>query len=367
MAIYGMKDAANLILRDKVTGLPVLYVDYANATSSEWTSEQVYATKKGANAIRWDNGRTGTLTIDTELFDFSLLAMVMGSDIKEGKDNLFTRVDGTLDEDLTIDLGVKTEIDESTVSVIKLKRDMVEHDGLPIPSTTGDVLGLPERMGKVAVSANDTTAKLTFGKAGKAEKYVVKRDGEVVGEPITNSFVDTGLEPETEYTYVVTPVNSLGTGAPSAEVKATTTAEGVKEFKNFEPTKEALTAAEKGKGQLNEGGGQVTYSIKHGVVQFANALAGESYAVYFMEPTEHVKTMTISADKFPSNYEIFANAKIREQETGADELVQIHYKNAKPQSNFTLTQSATEPTSLSIVFDLFPDNKQELAEIKVVQ
>ena len=46
MSIYGMKDAADLILVNKATGLVDLYIDYANATTSEWTSESVYATKK---------------------------------------------------------------------------------------------------------------------------------------------------------------------------------------------------------------------------------------------------------------------------------------------------------------------------------
>ena len=47
MATYGMKDAANLTLVNKKTGNIDLFLDYANATSSEWTSERVFATKKG--------------------------------------------------------------------------------------------------------------------------------------------------------------------------------------------------------------------------------------------------------------------------------------------------------------------------------
>lgn len=43
---YGMKDAADLILVDLATKMPALLVDYANATSSEWTAESVYANKK---------------------------------------------------------------------------------------------------------------------------------------------------------------------------------------------------------------------------------------------------------------------------------------------------------------------------------
>lgn len=362
-----MKDAANLIVIDKVTGLPALFIDYANATSSEWSSDQVFATKKGTNAIRWDNARTGTLTVDTELFDFNLLAMVMGSDVHEGKSNIFTRVNGTLESDFKLDLGIKSEIDESTITVIKLKRDLVEHDGNPIPTAEGNVNGLPAIVEKINISANDTSAKITFPKVAKADRYIIKRGGEVVGEVLTNSFVDTGLTPEAKLSYTVTATNSLGSAAESGAIEVTMSAEGVKEFKNFEVKKEVAEAAAKLKGKLAGVVGQVSYKYADGVITFTGALEGESYAVYFMEQADNVRTITISADKYPSNYEIFANATIREQETGADELVQIHYKNAKPQSNFSLVQSATEPTSLSIVFDLFPDNKNELAEIKAVQ
>lgn len=369
MAIYGMKDAANLVIIDKVTGLPVLYIDYANATSSEWSSEAVYATKKGTNAIRWDNARTGTLTLDTELFDFGLLAMVMGSDVKEGKSDIFTRVEAGLDESRTIDLGVDSEIELETISVIKLKQDLVEHDGLPLPNETGENGSLPKQIIQVNVAANDTTAKITFGKSDKADRYIIKRDGEVVGEPTSNSFVDNGLTPEKKVTYTVTPANSFGKAPESPVVEVTTTADGVKEFATFAPTAQAIKNAEKNKGEVTSAGaGSVAWSYADGEIKFnKNALPGEHYAVYFMEATENVRSISIHADKYPGNYEIFANATIREQETGKDELVQIHYKNAKPQSNFSLTQSASEPTNLSVVFDLFPDTKQELAEIKVVQ
>ena len=84
-----------------------------------------------------------------------------------------------------------------------------------------------------------------------------------------------------------------------------------------------------------------------------------------MKIVEDVKTLKIEANKFPGNYEIFAKTMIRVQETGEDEIAEFHYYNAKPQSNFTLTQSATEPTSLSIVFDLMPE-KGVLAEFKSV-
>ena len=84
-----------------------------------------------------------------------------------------------------------------------------------------------------------------------------------------------------------------------------------------------------------------------------------------MKNVENVRTLTIEANKFPGNFEIFADTKIRPADGTDDIVAQFHYFNAKPQSNFTLTQSATEPTSLSIVFDIMPE-KGVLAEFKAI-
>ena len=106
-------------------------------------------------------------------------------------------------------------------------------------------------------------------------------------------------------------------------------------------------------------------SPKNNITLSENSVPGDTYAIYYLEKANG-RTISIKSDKFAGSYEIFATAQIREQETGRDELVQIHYFNAKPQSNFTLTQDATAPASLSIVFDLLPSGN-DLAEFKVVK
>lgn len=363
---YGMKDAADLVLVDLKTKLPALLVDYANATSSEWSAESVYANKKGSRAIRWDDDRQGTLTLDTELFDFGLLAMVMGSDVKEGSDSVFTRNEGVVNADRVIKLEADGDIDSDTISVIRLKGDTNEHFGLPLINATAANKNVPAQVKNLVVSANDTSAKITFDRADKADLYQIIRDGNVVGEATRTDYVETGLTPSGNYKYEVVAVNSYGKGAKSAIVEAKTAAEGVTEFTPAKATAKAEKDAEKNTAEVVGGAGEPTYTVENGEVVFSDAIsAGDRFAVYFMETVDNVRTLTIGSDTFPSNYEIFANATIRE-ENGNDEIVQIHYKNAKPQSNFTLTQSATEPTSLSIVFDLFPV-KGILAEMKIIQ
>lgn len=363
---YGMKDAANLIAVDLATGIPALYIDYANATSSEWSAESVYANKKGSRAIRWDDAREGTLTVDTELFDFGLLAMVMGSNIKDGSENIFTRNAGALTADRTITLSAEGQVDDKTVSVIKLRGNTNEHEGLPLVNATAASAEFPGQVKNVTVSVNDKVAKVTFDRAENADSYTVMRDGEVIGNSNSNGYEETGLTPETAYTYSVVATNSYGEGAKSAVVEVTTAAEGSDEFTPITPTEQALKDAENNTPNISGLSDSETFTVADGKVVFSStAKVGDRYAVYFLEEVDNVRTLTIGADTFPGNYEIFADAMIRE-ENGVDEMVQIHYFNAKPQSNFTLTQSSTEPTSLSIVFDLFPVDGI-LAEMKVIQ
>lgn len=109
------------------------------------------------------------------------------------------------------------------------------------------------------------------------------------------------------------------------------------------------------------------YMVDGSEVTFAtDTVIGSKYAVYYIVLDADVKTIVIASDKFPKSYRIVADALIREKETGKDEFVQIEYPNARPQSNFTITMSATEPTNLSITFDLFPNKDKEMAVYKII-
>lgn len=366
MAIYGMKDAANITIIDKATQKVALFIDYANATSSEWTAERVFATKKGTQAIAWDSNRTGTLTLDSEMFDLGYLALAIGSDVEEGENDVFRRKVVAIDA--TREAAIEGLVDAESVSAIRLEEDLVSHAGQPLPSTTGNRQLLPELVRNVVVNANAESAVVTFDPSLRAVSYEIKRDGDIVGTSTSASFTDTGLTPVTQHEYVVTAINEYGNGAPSAPVEATTADEGVTERVAYEATAPAKETAELGEGELNANAtSMVTFEFVDGKVRFnENAQIGANYAVYYMEGIDGVRTINIDADKFPSSFEVFADAQIREQATGKDDFIQIHYKNARPQSNFSLTQSATEPTSLSVVFDLFPDENNNLAEMKII-
>jgi len=355
--IFGIKDAADLILVNKRTGNIDLYIDYANATSSEFTSESVSATAKGVTAIIWDGNRSGTLTLDAEVFDINLIPLLLGSEIKSGKSDIMQREDAELDASLAIRLeGDGYSIKPETVSIFKLNSlHDPSHVGAPLHNDSKAALNLPAQVKDVAVSMTDTTARITFPRVADAKGYIVLRNGTEVADTQSNEYTDTGVTAEIEYAYTVRAYNDFGRGPLSAEVDATASASGVTTPVTFTATSAKKLASAGNTGEVNSPDvDEVTFSLVNGVVQFTNALPGEAYAVYYMEETDNVQTFEISADKFADNYEIFATSMMKERDTGRNELIQIHYLNAKPQSNLSLTMSANEPTNFNVVFDLIP-------------
>lgn len=355
-----MKDAADMVFISKKTGKPVMYIDYANATSTEWSSSTVYATKKGANAVSFDGARSGKLKIDTELFSLKLLALVAGQDLDEFETNregrLFEREVFKLTNDRQIRLSSLAE--EGSLNIYKLKENG-DHDGAEIVAETSGVSAVPMIVRDVAVTASAEASTVTWGAVNGATAYIVYRDGVRVGQVSTTTFNDSDLKPEKSYTYTVQAINLNGSSAMSAKVIVTTPAEGSEAGATVKATAEAIQEAE---ATANFGGG-VTYKVlDNGLLQLSDkAQVGAKYVVYYMTRVNNARTVTVAANKFAESYEIYANSKIRESATGIDHFARIHYGNVKPEGSFTFSQSAKEPTSLSINCDVLPDENDNLA------
>lgn len=257
MAIYGIKDCANLTLFDLATDKPYLFTDYANVSTNEWSSERVFATAKGSNAIGWDSNKTSTLVMETEVFDLKWLALLAGTEINKETAEISKREVVRVGAEKTAQL--KGSAIAGSIQVVEVSQsDLVEHVGEALEE--------------------------------------VKKTGE---EAIV-----------------------LGVGQYSVDGNTIT----------FEPT----------------------------------VVEGTTFAVYYLVEQSDVRVITMSSDKFPKSFRIVADAMIREKETSVDEFVQIEYFNAKPQGNFTVTMSATEPTSLSATFDLFANRDKKMAEYKII-
>ena len=90
---YGVREILNAQIIDYVTDKPVMYMDYANTATNEWTSETTYATG-GAGAprrIAFNGERQSTLTIETQIFSLKHLALLAGRNIEKGQQQLFKR------------------------------------------------------------------------------------------------------------------------------------------------------------------------------------------------------------------------------------------------------------------------------------
>ena len=374
MAQFGMKSAANLILVDKRTGLPALYIAYANATSTEWSSDAVYATANGVNAITWENSKTGTLTLDTEIFDLGLLAMVMGSEIKDGTITAMTRRDVVVRENGTIDMGTDfNRVDVNTVNVIETDGLGGEHVGLPIFSSSSTA-NLPGQVRQLSVTLTEEGIRATFSRVNGATGYQLLIDDTPHGEVFASNTIDaTDVSLDAAVVISVRAVNDFGTGPKSAVIRTTGEENvGPGQTVTLTPTAEDLTASYDNNGVLaGVADNALQFEVTGSTIDIRGFYPNQTFAIYYMEVVDNARTISVDSEGFNSSYEIFGDGKIRMRDTGEDRLIRIHYPNARPQSNFTLTQSATEPTALSIVFDLFPsmneDGKSVLAEFHFIQ
>lgn len=79
--LFAIKDAADVLMTDIATGAPVAVIDYANKFGISMSSSTQYAKSKGSNAVSFSDPFEGTLTLETELADLRLLAMLLGSEV----------------------------------------------------------------------------------------------------------------------------------------------------------------------------------------------------------------------------------------------------------------------------------------------
>ena len=96
------------------------------------------------------------------------------------------------------------------------------------------------------------------------------------------------------------------------------------------------------------------YTISEKEITVNSGNKGDSIVAFYMENVASAKSFTIEAEKYPENFEVYADTMIRKTD-GDDEFVQIHYFNVKPQSAFTITMDASAITTLSVTFDILKD------------
>ena len=84
MANFAIKDAMDLKITKVGEDMPVITVDFLNSCSFERNTENVFAKKKGVNAIAFSGSTEGTFGMQSEMTNIDLLAMQLGA-VKTGE------------------------------------------------------------------------------------------------------------------------------------------------------------------------------------------------------------------------------------------------------------------------------------------
>ena len=77
------RQCCDLDIRDFKTGAPVLFADFGNVTTAGFSSDNVYAMKKGAKAIAFNNPIEGTISIEMQCHPLSIYALFSDGTIEK--------------------------------------------------------------------------------------------------------------------------------------------------------------------------------------------------------------------------------------------------------------------------------------------
>lgn len=122
---YALKDACNVFIYERSTGKPFLYADYLNSASLSVEGETVFAKAKGMNKIAFEGSKTGKFTMETEVFEFKYLALLLGGKMTKGTSDISKRHVAKLGADKSITIPGKAIA--NSISVFKVERDNKTH------------------------------------------------------------------------------------------------------------------------------------------------------------------------------------------------------------------------------------------------
>ncbi len=141
---YAIKDAANVTFYEKSTMQPIMYTDYLNTFSLDLQSKTVFAQTKGVNKIAFDGTKTGTVSMEAEVFELKYLALLLGSSIVQNQN-----IDVAKREVFTVSNIVNNQITlnatpvANTVAVFNcdtdLRTQLTEIDNITVTGTTVDL------------------------------------------------------------------------------------------------------------------------------------------------------------------------------------------------------------------------------------
>lgn len=96
------RQCCDLDIRDYKTKAPWMYADFCNTTTMGFSSDAVFAMKKGAKFIKFDNPMDGTIGLEFQVHPFRIYAMLSDGEIETTavvarKENITATVEGSLE------------------------------------------------------------------------------------------------------------------------------------------------------------------------------------------------------------------------------------------------------------------------------
>ena len=76
------RKCCDLDIRDYKTKAPWMFADFCNTTTANISADAVYANKKGAKCIKFDNPLEGTITLEFQVSPFRIYAMLSDGEIE---------------------------------------------------------------------------------------------------------------------------------------------------------------------------------------------------------------------------------------------------------------------------------------------
>jgi hypothetical protein len=76
------RQCCDLDIRDYKTKAPWMYADFCNTTTANISADAVFANKKGAKCIKFDNPLEGTITMEFQVSPFRIYAMLSDGEIE---------------------------------------------------------------------------------------------------------------------------------------------------------------------------------------------------------------------------------------------------------------------------------------------
>lgn len=176
---FGIKEVYNCTILDFATNKPFAYVDYAEATTNETSSQRtpVVGGQGAYKLMSFDSQKESTFQLTLPLVDIKLLAMLAGDELVEGATDVYKREELTVVDNagsLEITLSETPLADTLIVNEIAGLRDYGAEITATVAGTTATLTGVAEGDKVVAFYqySSPTTSKKFSIAANKFPKTV---------------------------------------------------------------------------------------------------------------------------------------------------------------------------------------------------